>query len=614
MNYNKNISEFENAFNVFMSKSSFSLLSTGSIGVVIKAVINPSEKSPYYSFRQKNYGQEVRELVIKIVLTHDDCTVENDNNPEFAWFIGDNQMNHSPLEIFKKELEIQTLVTTRTLEYLEPLCPIIVFSEICSDTEKSLEFMKLIDRNFVGKKNVIRDINVALNTKKIKKVRQKEGVIANVPYTTNSKIAFIAMELVDTNFKSLFHIFTNEINRDFNLQLKMEDLSQVNHLSELAYDNDLKNIYDESKEIIENIVKRTNIDTFKNMARIDLIELASKTGYTQGDYHFGNLLVDKNYEGYYSSKDFDFPNIDNNDNNINKNIASSFEDMSIFGYDSDNMSTPSPSPKKEEMKGGEIKKIDKGKVIIIDFGYANKIMPYDLGDIQENMREITKKLDTIDQSVFDYKINECLNIIFNTMRNDGSDMDYFHPRYYGWFVGKYLCSQCGPNVVFIQEDISEKDYDEMRGILISRRNAIENLKRNAIEDNFPLSLPLTEDYIIERIFNTGHMREPEKVYANVGGKNTRKTYEYETLIDKCFDSIGYGLKSIIAVNNKIDKILLKKRPIKKMITGSPYKMLSDKMSKMNKPISIKTGGKTIKRKKNIKKKKGRKTRNKKSNY
>jgi hypothetical protein len=43
-------------------------------------------------------------------------------------------------------------------------------------------------------------------------------------------------------------------------------------------------------------------DVYECIARLRLIELAVKTGYTHNDYHQGNILVNQNASGYYGSK------------------------------------------------------------------------------------------------------------------------------------------------------------------------------------------------------------------------------------------------------------------------------------------------------------------------
>jgi len=167
----------------------------------------------------------------------------NLNNKEFK--IG--PLTSVPLKSFENEVKIQTDIFNKTIDHLDPICPSIVYSNhynssISSDKNKLLKKILYIIRDKVKHQvllhKLISDIMSKLSQNK------KENI---------HSFGLIGMEMMD-DYTTLYKV-----------------------------NNSYKDVY----ELI---------------ARLRLIELAVKTGYTHSDYHQGNILVSPNMSGYYGSK------------------------------------------------------------------------------------------------------------------------------------------------------------------------------------------------------------------------------------------------------------------------------------------------------------------------
>lgn len=647
--------DFESAFIDFIRESKFTYVTSGAGGVIFKArFYDTSSKSPYYSFRTKNYGEPANVLIIKVMVLHEDAEYDGYNDDkELSWTMedGDDSKNYDYVnpDRFKEEVVIQSLATINTMNYLEPLSPVIVFSDIY-DNNDAINFFNLVLRNPDGQpgSKVTKTLNrIVLSFKNAiektisKNVQRSGGNCGSSPCVSKPKLGIIAMELIDTTKFTTMSDFSSELvsnNPDLESAfknaraIKNKILALQDDKNKKNFEKKLEKIKLESEEIMKKDNAFFNFQVYKNMARLAIIGIANKIGFTQGDFHFANIFVDPDYEDYYmKKKTSDFPAIDNNDDS--NNINSVFQRLKINEpkdpYDSSDVeSTPSPKSKNthirfltpdsasSNMKGGS--DIDeKGRVMIIDYGYARKIDEDKLSIIDENINYIGSNLKTITLSDYKERINKCLNVVYNTPRSDGDYLNEFDSSYYGWFIGEYFCSLCVPNYIFKRDGLTDEDYKQLLSLQRMRVNAIHYLLNRPSTKNLPFKLPLDKETLVKMSFNAlEHYKQEDEdededdIQQYLGGSGDAE-YDSKTLArisNKCFRTIGYGLKSIESLKNKVEKMKTQPKTFQQIQT--PYKMIDTSAYNLNGPIGVGVGGKVKKTKtksKTIKKSKSRKT-------
>jgi hypothetical protein len=214
----------EYAFGHFMSNCKFEFFSKGVNGLIIVASLNEGVNSLYKHINLNNFGTQVKKLIIKLVFIYDDESNENINNI----FINDDyEFDQSSKQDFMNEVNIQTEIFLKTFEYLQPVCPAIVYSDIYNSESKALF------RNIFLK--------------------------------------------IDMFGKKLFAI----ILKQFGKEIKNIGLIAM------EYAEDYKPLY------------KYPPNTFYNIGKYLLIDLALKTGYTHSDFHTNNILLNINGNNYF---------------------------------------------------------------------------------------------------------------------------------------------------------------------------------------------------------------------------------------------------------------------------------------------------------------------------
>ena len=655
---------FEKAFYTFLYHSKISFFANGGSGLIFKCDLNDSFKnnSPYYSFSCNNYGQKVTSLIIKVIFINESVNKKNKN--DFSFQLNNSNIFQESPQSFLNELYIQSDICLKTIRYLEPITPIIVYSDILSN-QNSNYFINILRNNFNGDVRILDYIKSLISNYFINKSvsTQNMGPFDNYPsYPTLSMLGIIGMEMLGTNYLSMYHyyyknIFTydsfntklenyykntvedNKIFNEYRLYKEKnknekteENTKKLNELMKLINENNKK--ISDMKLSLDNLVndinKNLNFDLYKNMARLNIINIAFYTGVSHADYHFKNILIDPNYIGYYkNSNNFDNNNniIESNEsksnNNLNSNNSDKFYDVNLENDDvnleneilnktpnnsNDNQVFQTPNNNMsyfidindsnisnnknseintnvddsnfstlDKMVGGLYDtsiNIDKGKVMIIDFGYSSLIDSQQFTNLQEDYEYIFDKLDRIDVYDFKENINNILKIIHETPRKDKVKLSKYE-AFYDWFIGNFYCSMCeGPLGIFRLDGITDTDAQQMLDLIKSRKNAIDYLVSNISKYNIPIELPLTDEVIKKKAFDALNVKFKQKNYRG-GDKNN-----INEIISNCFKSIGYGLVSIDNVKEKIDKLYSKNL----MNYNKPFKMI-DTISHQQ-PISV----------------------------
>lgn len=175
----------------------------------------------------ENYSEPILGLVIKIILIND---IE-----EKPYTIGSNIMMDPVMEQdFQEEVNIQTDIFLKTMQYLQPLCPAIVYADILRDKEDAI---KLIN-NIIGKCDI----------KSLEMLKYIRHYIIN---DANLQLGIIAME----NLSNSITLFNSE------------------------------------EEHEKGGAKKETIDRLYNIGRYALLKLALETGYNHNDFHKGNIML-----------------------------------------------------------------------------------------------------------------------------------------------------------------------------------------------------------------------------------------------------------------------------------------------------------------------------------
>ena len=244
----------EDAFNYFLDNSKFTYLSQGSNGITFILTLSKDDlpKSPYISTDAKTYGNPVRELILKVVLIS-----ETKPNTEINLNYADVSFNLylSSENDFKEEIEVQKEVYLKTMNYLEPICPAIVYSNVYNSKNRH----KLLNKLLKSESN-----------------------------------------------KRFFDNYANQ-----ETQRKIQALSSYALPLEDKYDSIgvIGMEYAGGYQVMGDLETSKKFKVYKEMALYLLLILALKTGYSHADFHYGNIMINPNDGDYFLQTDDKEPKI-----------------------------------------------------------------------------------------------------------------------------------------------------------------------------------------------------------------------------------------------------------------------------------------------------------------
>ena len=166
----------ETNFKEFLSFSKIEYLSNGTFGIVFRATIDPTiidpstgypYTSPFTKMDVNDYGTPITSLIIKFSVIEYKKNIDEDAK----------HISTIKEEDFIKEVNVQTETFQKTMEYLQPLCPAIIFAKIQEN------------------KQIIKTLNARIKDKKWKDILFEL-------FNTVSKFSIIAMELLE-NYQTL---------------------------------------------------------------------------------------------------------------------------------------------------------------------------------------------------------------------------------------------------------------------------------------------------------------------------------------------------------------------------------------------------------------------------
>ena len=240
----KNNQNFKNNFDYFLENSNIEYLSEGSGGIIFIANLDTNYESPYVYLHHNKYNEQIRQIIFKLIFLNENVKEKsNEKSNENIIKIGKYEFNITTIKSFKKEINIQTEIFKKTVNYLEPYCPEILYAEIYDKNNINI-FIEKIKKKLKQNSSKYLGLFMLKNIKKLSEDNSYE------------KLGIIGMEFAE-GYKTL-HSYRNEISyQKYNL--------------------------------------------YKNMCLYLLIKLAIDTGYTHGDFHPSNIMINPTYFNYFKN-------------------------------------------------------------------------------------------------------------------------------------------------------------------------------------------------------------------------------------------------------------------------------------------------------------------------
>lgn len=179
------------AFQNFVMNSTCRVISAGAYGIVFELTLNAEFKSPYKYSSLENYEQEVRTICVKLIpIEHGDTT----------YTLGD----------FEREVDMQLLSFKRSIQYLQPVTPGIIYHDIIEDDSKGIlsKMLKSIDSI---------PANDEYFVSKCKNIRKKIN-------SSDVSVGLIAMEFIQ-GYRTLNEILTSRNNDDPVIDKQVKSIS-----------------------------------------------------------------------------------------------------------------------------------------------------------------------------------------------------------------------------------------------------------------------------------------------------------------------------------------------------------------------------------------------------
>ena len=229
------------AIQYFLTNSSFKILTNSSIScITLKATLNSNKETPFKSMRSNNIDLEVKCILLKVFIT-------NPTQSGFVTIPGRglyNGIELTSISTFENEIKIQQDIYKKSFcspaSIFDGICPAIIFYD------------KAVNADYI---NALRNLNSLTQPE-----QDKLNEILNVINTNNNvpmNISIIYMEMME-NYETgdkVFQFDTNKI-------IMPRDQNELFLLYSVQYE-------------------------FKRLHSF---------GYLHGDAHFGNIMINKNYQ------------------------------------------------------------------------------------------------------------------------------------------------------------------------------------------------------------------------------------------------------------------------------------------------------------------------------
>lgn len=264
----------EESFYYFIKNSKIELLSDDSAyGLVYKCSFQKREhKSPYFYIDSNGFLDNVLYMIIKLVLVAEENTIYLDNTPiNIEWkYIKDKQLSrlyYQSASHFIDEVAYQQEISRKGIENLHRNTPILLFSDMLEPG--SLEYTKLQRTLYkkVVEKPPLQQMFSELD--KINRIKPREHLLKSNHFS----LGIIGMEYIGSPY-----ILCNTIVKPI-------------ILDEIKGQPENKDIHKYDSKTLA--TKSLRLRWIYNIRRYELLRLAIDTGYSQGDYHSENMMIDE---------------------------------------------------------------------------------------------------------------------------------------------------------------------------------------------------------------------------------------------------------------------------------------------------------------------------------
>ena len=126
----------KDAFEHFLQNSTLSFSkASGSFGITYVLTLNPDVESKYLSLDASNYSKPVKQILLKTTFVYPVSLQLQVFDPARNQH---SSKSTTTVDNFYEEVNIQTDVYLRTMEYLQPLCPAIVYANVLDINDTSI--------------------------------------------------------------------------------------------------------------------------------------------------------------------------------------------------------------------------------------------------------------------------------------------------------------------------------------------------------------------------------------------------------------------------------------------------------------------------------------------
>ena len=268
----KNYRSKEDSFYYFIKHSKIELLSNDSAyGIVLKCRFSkPPKNSPYFSLNVLGKTEDVVVLVIKISIIREprflDLDIENDAQLFWEYIYADGKKENrvvGKIQDFFNENKILIDVSRRTLLAKNRNCPVLLFSKLYKKQSKFYKSLKY---------DLLRNADNE-GSRSLQILFQEFKIIADKNANHNFYLGVSFMEYIREPYTMMCDLIKPIILNEIKSVPENKDIDKYDSITLSSKSNQLKVYY--------------------NIARYEILRMAIDSGYTERDYHSGNIFINE---------------------------------------------------------------------------------------------------------------------------------------------------------------------------------------------------------------------------------------------------------------------------------------------------------------------------------